>query len=187
MTEPKLDIQMDTAELDRLQAALEAAPDQARNALTAAAWEAGLLLQREISERTPRGVGGAGGLAGSIFARDPELSPDGLEISVAVGTSLPYAQPVEFGSKPHWPPLLPLLDWVTGKLGKSGDEALAMARGVQIKIARKGTQGAHMFRDAMAATESQVREIFQRAGKDFTAGLEKAAVPQPGAAEGGEA
>ena len=89
-------------------------------------------------------------------------------------TSLPYAEPVEMGSKPHWAPLDPLILWVRRKFSGAGGamhtqakilakqtraqgvkgyrasdakEQLiyAMAKGVQRAIAKHGTRAHQMF------------------------------------------
>jgi hypothetical protein len=53
----------------------------------------------------------------------------------------PYAALVEVGSRPHWAPIGPLLYWVQRKLGVTNPKtAYAMARAIQIKIARQGTK-----------------------------------------------
>jgi len=44
--------------------------------MTAAMWESEFLIEREVKEKTPVGVGGGGGLRGSIAAQSPEVSSD---------------------------------------------------------------------------------------------------------------
>lgn len=61
----------------------------------------------------------------------PQVQPDG---SVVWGYNAPYAEPVEEGSVPHWPPIDPLRGWARRVLG---DEQAAYA--VQHTIAEKGT------------------------------------------------
>lgn len=100
-------------------------------------------------------------------------------VSVAFGTPLDYGNYVEFGTKPHWAPLQPLIRWVeqklqphilaigvdfstgsarpTGKATKQlrGDarqrEILRIARAVQVKIARKGTDAQRFVASALSA------------------------------------
>ena len=50
-----------------------------------------------------------------------------------------YANYVEFGTKPHWPPVAPLELWVTRKFGLSGPEAQAVAHSIAANIAHRGT------------------------------------------------
>ena len=136
------------------------APELTAEAL-AALLEAELLYQRETVERTPVGVGGGGGLRGSIQAHMPER--DGNTLIGIVGTALPYAPAVETGTKAHMPPVQPLRLWVEHKLGLDGEEAEQAAWAIARSIARKGTEGVHMFERAFDATEQQMIAILRRA------------------------
>jgi hypothetical protein len=131
------------------------APDIFLEEMTAGVLESSLLASREVQERTP--TSGAGTLRNSIGALPVTIS--GFSVSAGVGTALSYAAPVELGSKPHWAPIEPLVDWVERKLGKSGKEAEGIARAIQYKIAHEGTEGAFMFRDGFAHVTPQVLEI----------------------------
>ena len=82
-----------------------------------------------------------GQLSKSAFG--PERQPDG---SVTFGWSAGYAEYVNDGTRPHWPPIGPLLGWARRVLG---DESAAYA--VQRKIAQEGTEGVGFIRDAMDA------------------------------------
>ena len=72
--------------------------------------------------------------------------------------------PVELGTKPHFPPIEPLIDWVKARLGISTEKE---ARGVAFLIARKiavrGTAAQHPFGLTFQAVEAQVFDIFDRA------------------------
>lgn len=144
--------------------ALGESPELFAEAFVPAAWEAALLVQREVVERTPRGATAA--LANSIQARDPEILPEG--VIAAVGTSLSYAEPVELGTRPHMPPVEPIQLWVQAKLGISDpEEAERVAYLIAWKIKARGTEGAFMFEKGLEATEEQVRAIAARAGETF--------------------
>jgi hypothetical protein len=119
--------------------------------LAAAVTEGSALLEREAKERTP--TSGAGTLRDSIGALPVTIG--GGQVLGGIATSLPYAVPVELGSKPHWAPIEPLVDWVMRRFAKAGDEARRIARNVQLKIAKKGTKGQFMFRDASEAVKQQ--------------------------------
>lgn len=121
--------------------------------------EASMLAEREVKERTP--TSGAGTLRDSIGALPVTIS--GTRVTAGVGTSLSYAAPVEEGSKPHWAPIEPLLDWVERKLGKAGEEAEGIARAIRASIAVHGTPAHHMFRDGFAYVGPQVMEILSAA------------------------
>jgi hypothetical protein len=137
------------------------APEVVAEALTTAVLESALLYQREVVERTPVGVGGGGGLRGSIQAAPPRGEGDAV-IGI-VGTALPYAPAVEFGAKPHMPPVASLRLWVEHKLGLKDADADAAAWAIARAIAKRGTEGAHMFETALAATEGQIATILRTA------------------------
>lgn len=133
------------------------APDVAREEMLRTISEADDLLKREVTELTPVGVGGGGGLKGSIFSSEQVLSDNVIGI---VGTSQPYAVPVELGTKPHFPPVAPLIDWVQAKLGVSAEEAPGVAFLVARKISVHGTDGQFMFKKAFDANEAQIEAMF---------------------------
>jgi hypothetical protein len=161
-----LELHVDLQSAAQVVDAFERAPEIATEELTRAAWEASLLIQREAQENTPIGVGSGGGLRGSISARTPRAAPDGV-IGV-VGSPLNYAAPVEFGTRPHMPPVQPLAEWAQAKLGLSPEEARGAGFAIARKIARKGTEGAHMFGKALESTGSQVQRIFANAAARMT-------------------
>jgi len=63
-------------------------------------------------------------------------------------TNVNYAQPVEFGSKPHFPPIAPLSDWSRKKLGL--DLGYVIAR----KISQEGTPAKPFMFPALEAERS---------------------------------
>ena len=109
-------------------------------------------LEPEVSRRTPRGVFGASGLAGSIFGEVVNL---GEKIGATVGTSSPYGAVVELGRRPgKMPPIDPLALWAERKLGVSPDDSAHVGFLIARKSARKGTSGAHMFERAWREGEN---------------------------------
>ncbi len=58
------------------------------------------------------------------------------EDKLYVGTSVKYAAYIQFGTRPHYPPIQPLKKWVRRKL--NAEESVAYA--VQRKIGAKGTE-----------------------------------------------
>lgn len=164
-----MDVQIDIQGWAELDAAWQKAPEIVREELTAAMWQAEMLLERETKELTPVGVGGAGGLRGSIHAQEPEVLA-GSVIGVT-GTALNYAVPVELGTKPHWAPIQPLIDWVQHRLGITGEEAESVARRVQFGIARHGTPAVGMFHRAFGKNRAQVTTMFDQARNRIVARL----------------
>lgn len=135
------------------------APEVVQREMTSAAWAASLRIEREVRERTPKGANGF--LAMSIAALEPVVIPGG--VMGIVGTSLAYAEPVEIGAKAHMPPVQPLVEWVEVVLGLEGKDAEQAAWAIARKIAKKGTDGAFMFRDGFAASEDYIKRKFRQA------------------------
>ncbi len=125
--------------------------------------EAVMLLERETIERAPEGRGGSAGLRGGIAAVPPTVSGTSSEVVGLVIGSAAHTAPIEMGTKPHFVPIQPLQDWVEYKLGLEGEEARSVAFAISRTIARRGTEGKFMFRDAFAANESQVEEMLKAA------------------------
>jgi hypothetical protein len=140
-----MNIQIDASQFARLGVAFARAPDLAAQLIGAAMDDVVLLLQREISDASPRGITSA--LSGGWFSNVVNLS--GTVVGF-VGTSVEYAESVELGTKPHFPPVEALQDWVEGKLGLSGSEARTVAFLIARKISKVGTKPAHMVRDTWA-------------------------------------
>lgn len=160
---------IDLSGMKRLEANLARNPAVVREELEAAVTEADLLLAREVAERAPVGAGGAAGLKGSIF--HVEEINDARVVGL-VSTSVAHAVPVELGTRPHFPPLEPLIDWVKAKFGISSEkEARGAAFLVARKISRKGTQAQRPFGLTFQALEGQVAAIFDRAAARIAARL----------------
>lgn len=156
-----MNVTIDIAELPDLVRAWQRAPAVVESELHAATVEATLLLEREVKELTPIGIGAGGGLRGSISAREPEVSSDA--VLGVVGTAMRYAEAVELGTRPHFPPVQPLADWAQFKLGVPEAQARDVGFLIARKIARQGTEGRFMFRDAFEANRGQVEAIYARA------------------------
>ncbi len=135
------------------------APEIAAEELVAATWSASLLTERELKEAAP--VGATNTFRTSIGAQRPVVL--GASVLGEVGTPVAHAVPVELGTKPHHPPVEPLIDWVEAKLGLRDAEAERAAKAIAFAIAKRGTKGAFVFRDTFAAVEPQVGQIYTQA------------------------
>lgn len=157
--------------MKELQAALAIARPIVLEELERAVEEADLLIEREVGERAPVGAGGAAGFKGSLF-HTREVSD--MRVIGVVSTSVSHAAPVELGTRPHFPPVDALIDWVKAKFGVSSEK---QARGIAFLVARKisirGTKGQFPFERTFHETDAQVGEIFQAAGKRITDRLGK--------------
>lgn len=156
-----IELQIDTGDLQGLLKAFKEAPDVAAEEMVRATWEASLLMEREAKENTPTGIGGGGGLKGSISSREPRVLAD--QVIGELGTPMIYAVPVEEGSKPHFPPIKPLADWAEHKLGLTPAEAQSVGFLIARKIAAHGTKGVKMFERAFDANQHQVQRIYAKA------------------------
>lgn len=146
-------VEFDFSQLKRLAAAYERAPEIVDEEVERFVAAATAHLQAEVQDRTPTTHGT---LRASIIG-DVRRLP-GIGVEGIVGTSLAYAPAVEDGTRPHMPPVEPLAAWARQKLGVTGREADRAAWAIARKIARVGTEGAHMFRDAFTANQPQIRD-----------------------------
>lgn len=58
----------------------------------------------------------------------------------SITVDAPHAPFVEYGTRPHWPPTQPILDWVKAKFGLTGQQAEQAAFSIRAKIAAHGTK-----------------------------------------------
>lgn len=89
-----------------------------------------------------------------------------------VGTNVAYAPFVVFDTKPHWPPLEPILEWVKRtkiagtystktrrRVGRRRDkekEDLQVAWAIARKISREGTKGDYSLPNAVKNNEARI-------------------------------
>ncbi len=155
-----LDLSLDIQGVDELSRLWKRSPEITGEEMLAAVTEVDLMMEAEVKENTPVGVGGGGGLRGSIFSEERSL---GTSVIGVTGTAAPYAVAVELGTKPHMPPIEPLKDWVRQKLDVEESEVGHVAFLVARKIASKGTEGAFMFTNAFNAKRIQAAQRFENA------------------------
>lgn len=113
----------------------------------------GAMLEGQVKKRTPKDTGA---LRASVFS---ELRVSGQSLEELVSTPLIYGAPVEFGSKPHFPPPAALAGWAARKLGDA-KAAFAVAR----KIAQRGTPEKRMFQDAWEENAGRVEQMLETIG-----------------------
>lgn len=75
-----------------------------------------------------------GGLRDSIQVQETS------EGDIYVGTNVEYAPGVQFGTEPHYVPLVPLEKWARRKFSLQPPHSFAAARGVQSSIKQRGTE-----------------------------------------------
>ncbi len=80
-----------------------------------------------------------------------------------VGADAHYAPHVEFGTRPHWPPVQALIPWVEMKLGIPTPESHSVAFLVARKISRFGTKSQPFLRQAVERKQRLAMRIIQDA------------------------
>ena len=83
-----------------------------------------------------------------------------------VGTNVAYAPHVEFGTKPHWPPLAALQPWARRHGFPAGRQgAFLVARA----IARRGTRARRMFQKGVEESRGQIMAMWNAVGGKIAA------------------
>jgi hypothetical protein len=90
----------------------------------------------------------------------PVVLPDGR---VEITNTAPHADIVEFGSRPHMPPVEPLVIWVKRVLGVKGAAAQRIAWAIAMHIKEHGTKPQHIMLGARPELEKYAQEEVQRA------------------------
>lgn len=85
-----------------------------------------------------------------------EVQGAGAQMQGVVGSPLAYTPFVEEDTRPHWPPRRPIIYWVMRKFRLAGEALYPVVRGVQRKIAHRGTTGKHMFQDGLADSQGWI-------------------------------
>lgn len=159
-----MQVRLEITTADVITRAWHSAPEVVLDELQTAMGQALVYLQRETAERTPSAFGTL------RQAYQTHVEPSALLDAVfgTLSNPLPYALPVELGTKPHYPPLEPLITWVEAKLGLQGDEAEGAALSIQRKIGRFGTPGYGMARFALLDGQQTIQAEFADAAQRIT-------------------
>ena len=156
----KINITVDLAGLEKLTKQFPEASEHARRSRIT---EALLLLERAVKQLTTEG-------AGPIHLRDTifqQVSLRGESIRGIVGTPAIHGEPVERGTRPHFPPVAPIQFWVEKKLGMTGKEAKSVAFLIARAISKRGTKGQHMFQRGFEMNEARVLAILEQIPDDI--------------------
>lgn len=108
-----------------------------------------LLVQRDAKRLAPVDTGR---LRASIT---PEIRQRGNTVQGVVGTNVVYAPPVEFGSRPHYPPISALQVWAR----RHGMNAFVLQRA----IGRRGTKAHRFFQQAFDQNRDRIVELLDGA------------------------
>lgn len=144
-----------TANLTELERLARVAPEVVRRETTAVLHLIEARIEKRVVERTPRGVGGEAGLAGSIHG---EVMPYGEGVMTRVGTPLAHGEIIERGRRPgqRRPPTEPLKLWAMRKLGMSEEKAERAAFVMARSIGIKGFEGKWMFKATKEELDSWI-------------------------------
>lgn len=160
-----MQLSIDVGSAETITRAFLESPAIVMDELETAMGSALLYLDREARERTPT----AAGTLRQAWITDVRAIASLEAVFGTLSNPLPYALPVELGTKPHYPPIEPLINWVEQKLGLYGDEAEAAARGIQRKIGLVGTPGYGMAHLALAHGRSTIHGEFEEAAQRIAA------------------
>ncbi len=144
----------DFADLDAL---WRRSPDIVRAEMLTTMVDADVLIQGEVMRELPSGAAGAAGLRGSVFREEHVLGDTVLGL---VATDKPYAPFVELGTKPHMPPIQPLIDWVRAKTGETGEAARSAAFGIAHAIRVRGTKPQPVWGPTYQRLQGEIRRKF---------------------------
>jgi hypothetical protein len=148
--------------------------------------QAGKLLEDQIKQNlTDNDSIATGDLRGSVSSSDVQVTREAIFVEVGAGRGLPYARAVEYGTKPHTPPLSitepgqPLYEWVRikqlagtysvrtgrrlGSKAKQIDENRQMARAIWAHIRKFGTKPHPYFAPAIEQTGERIMKLFEEA------------------------
>lgn len=147
-------------ELEQLADYWVKAPKMVMAELSLTLASASAMLENKIVTQLPRGA--TSHLAQSVTTIGPITTHATAE--TMTGSSLIYAAPVELGTKPHFPPIAPLEDWVQAVLGIEDEmEINKVATLIAIKISKKGTKGnfayKNTFEQSQSAIDAQFKEL----------------------------
>ncbi len=109
----------------------------------------------------------------------PFVETHGKTIEAGVGSNLEYGPFAEFDTKPHWPPLAPIIEWVhrkrlagtystrtrrrAGSKAQQASEDRAVAYLIARHIARYGTKGDHAIEKGLTKSLAYIERRLARA------------------------
>lgn len=166
-----MEIYIDLRDIAKLAKKYDRGPEIVEKEAHATMLEGMALTAPKVQYYTP--VGATGELRRDV-SWEVTKSGEVIEGRVTVtGPALEYAEPVEFGSRPHWPPVEPIQFWVMRKLGIPVEEAPRVAFLVSRKISRIGTPKFRMFEQGWAEAEPKVMSLFNVMCYKVVEGIEK--------------
>ena len=146
--------------------AFQQAPEVAQHELLVTVERLVTKMSAVAKERWPKDSGNS---AQSIF-KDAYSVPAG--VLGVVASPKPEVAFIELGTKPHWAPLAPLVEWVKRKQGMAGvsekfrdAEPFALALSIQRAIAARGTKAQGIFKRILEENQAAVQTSLDNAGR----------------------
>lgn len=171
-----MELSIDASQFLRLADVWKQAPDMLRDELLQAVTQADVLVQGELMQKLPAGAGGrhGAGLIESVHHSEEALADSVIGM---VATDRSYAQYVEIGTKPHMPPLQPLVDWAnaviegvhavagTNKKGKpvATGAGAEIVEAIRWSIYRRGTRKQPVWQTTYDKLLPQIQQLLEAA------------------------
>jgi hypothetical protein len=152
-----------TADMKEMEQLIAKWPQAAHDAQVSRVTEASLLMEGAIKQLTPVG-------AGPIHLRDTifhKIEAFGENVWGLISTPAVYGEPVELGTRPHFPPVAPIQHWVEKQMGLSGSEAKSVAFLIARAISKRGTKAQKMFTISVEQHEADVIRILEQIPADI--------------------
>jgi hypothetical protein len=116
-------------------------------------------IQADVIPRTPVNQG----LLRNAWQTKVNPIGDGLGVLGLAFNPMGYSLPVETGSRPHFPPVAPLILWAQRKFSVTDKEARSIGFLVARAISRRGTPPVEMARKAIDSVRGAIEARFNKA------------------------
>lgn len=163
-----MNITLDASDFAQLADFWQRAPDITRTRIEQAMVVVDTQLQATLKQDLPRGAGGSAGLAGSIATEEHAFNDNVIGM---VFSPEPYAAYIETGTRPHWAPIQPILDWVKVKFGLVDVAAKDRAYAIRGAIAKRGTKANPVWQNTWNNAQPSISETFSAAMQQIAADL----------------
>lgn len=134
--------------LDRLETALLLFPAKVQQEATAVTWQATQQLEAQVKPLTPADLGALKNSYGS------EVKAIAGGVQGIMGSNSNYGAFVEYGTKPHWPPISAIEPWAQ----RHNIPAFLVARA----IAKRGTKAVKMMEKTYKAQYNNIVNLYER-------------------------
>lgn len=158
-----------TSNIDKVSNRLKLFPEIAELFIKEKLKEAIEVIHDAVQVLTPIGIGPEH-LSRNLETRIFQV---GRKIRASLSTPVYYGIYVELGTRPHFPPLPKILEWVEIKLGYAGEEAEDIAWAICKKIGDVGSEGVHMFEQGFDDAQPQMLQILDQIPYDIIKELSK--------------